>query len=702
MKSAVTGHDGSGTVLPLPLWLQRYVERGFRLLFYPSRQKGPTGAEGVGWLDRPITAGDYQLGQNVGVVLGHEVKPGRFLADVDLDWGDGTPLARRLLPPTGFGFGRASRTVSHAFYTTSEPVTTKAFDNIDGKPFVELRGVKSDGLPGFQTMVPPSIHPCEEVLELRQDGEIAHDDSLPRKVALYATACMLLHHVGHRGLLHDARLAVAGFLLQLGLSEEETTAVGQAVADVTGNDAADMATAVHSTAQKLRRGERVNGRNALVKVIGDEGKKVVSRITEWFGGTVFILDRHDNPVRDNQENIRRALEQLQIELAYDMFSQQPIFKRNGGSLVLQDRERNDLWLEIEARFGFRPTADYFDVVLLSLAHQKEFHPVRDYLASLEWDGKPRLDTWLVKYGGAQDTEYTRATGAAVLIAAVRRVRQPGCKFDELLVLESEQGMLKSTALRALTPNDEWFSDDLPLNVDAKQIIERTVGKWIIEAAELSGMRPAHVEHLKSMLSRQVDGPVRLAYARMPVQYPRQFIVIGTTNAHAYLKDMTGNRRYWPIRVSRFNVDLLVKERNQLWAEAAKREASGESCRLAPKLYGAAAVQQEERHAIDPWEIVILEKIAKAPYDSIDKPGNKPHVGSVQWKRERFSVSELWDIVNVPIERRTVEGQQRLGVIMQRFGFHRVTVRRNGTVSLGWGRDVRLDDVSTDDSTEPDV
>ena len=682
MKGASTGANGAGPILPLPPWLQQYVERGFRLIFYPTRQKGPTGPEGVGWLDRPITAGDYVPGQNVGVVLGHEIKPGRFLADVDLDWGDGTPLARRILPATGFGFGRASRIVSHAFYTTSEPVVTKAFDNIDGKPFVELRGVKSDGMPGHQTMVPPSVHPCEEVLELRQNGEIAHDDSLPRKVAMYATACMLLHHVGHRGLLHDARLAVAGFLLQLGLSEEEAILIGQSVAEVTGNDVADVASAVHSTSQKLRRGERVNGRGALIKVIGEDGKKVVSRISEWFGGTVFILDRNDNPIKDNQENIRRALEQMQVELSYDLFSQSPLVRRNGYSKTLEDHERNELWLEMEARFGFRPSADYFDVVLLSLARQKEFHPVRDYLNSLKWDGVPRIDKWLIKYGRAKDTEYTRAVAAAVLIAGVRRIRQPGCKFDELLVLESRQGKYKSTALRALTPVDEWFSDDLPLNVDAKQIIERTVGKWIIEAAELSGMRPAHVEHLKSMLSRQVDGPVRLAYARMAVQRPRQFIVMGTTNAHAYLKDMTGNRRFWPVRVEVFDADGIARDRDQLWAEAAKRESDGEPCRLAPKLYDAAAEQQEKRHAVDPWELEIIDKLAKQTDTSGDKV----------WKRERFAVGELWELLGVPVDRRTTEGQQRIGIIMQRLGFSRVSVRRGGLVSMGWGRDIRLDDV----------
>jgi hypothetical protein len=654
---------------PPPPWLLKYLSRGFRLVFYPSRQKGPAGPEGIGWLTREYTAENYPPGANVGIVLGHEIAPGRFLADVDLDWVDGTPLARSLLPATGFGFGRASRLVSHAFYTTRTPVTTRAFDNIDGKPFVELRGVKSDGQPGFQTMAPPSVHPNEEVLELRQDGDIGHVDDLPRAVTLYATACMLLAHVGHRGLLHDARLAMAGFLLQLGLTEDEVIAVGQAVAEVTGNDVVDVAAAVRSTAQKLRRSEHVNGRVALAKVIGADGRAVVSRITEWFGGTIFLLDRHDKPIRDNQENIRRGLDQLRIELSYDSFAGQILIKRDGVTAPYDDAARNRLWLEFDGRLGFRPTADYFDVVISNLARNATFHPVRDYLDSLAWDRVPRVDTWLARYGGAADNEYTRAVGALALLAAVRRVRQPGCKFDELLVLESEQGQLKSTALRALCPHDDWFTDDLPLNVDAKQVIERTRGRWLVEAAELSGLRRGEVEHLKSLLSRQVDGPVRLAYGRMSISQPRQFIVIGTTNAHNYLKDATGNRRFWPVRVQRFDVEALARDRDLIWAEASAREKASESIRLNPRLYELAELQQERRHDVDPWE----PKIRAAA-----KTG----------ERVRWTYDDVWNLVDTSIDRRTPEGQVRLSKILQRLGFRRIAVRRGNEIIMGWGRDPR--------------
>ena len=206
---------------------------------------------------------------------------------------------------------------------------------------------------------------------------------------------------------------------------------------------------------------------------------------------------------------------------------------------------------------------------------------------------------MISYGSAKDTPYVRAVGAITLIAAVRRVRQPGCKFDEMLILESEQGTEKSVALETLAVNSEWFSDDLPLSADGKRVIEQTRGRWIIEAAELSGMRKADVEHLKAMLSRRTDR-ARLSYGRMTTEKRREFIVVGTTNEKTYLKDLTGNRRFWPVEV-KFNIHTLRRDRDQLWAEAAVREAQGESIRLDPKLWKDAADEQKERTVEEPLD-----------------------------------------------------------------------------------------------------
>ena len=168
-----------------------------------------------------------------------------------------------------------------------------------------------------------------------------------------------------------------------------------------------------------------------------------------------------------------------------------------------------------------------------------------YLGGPKWDGALRLDKWLTTYFGAADTPLNNALGRKTLIAAVRRLRQPGVKFDQMLVLEGTQGAGKSRALRALA-GDNWFSDNLEIGADTKRIMEIAAGKWIIEVPELSGMNRRDVEHVKAMLSRQVD-EARLSYDRKTTKAPRQFILIGTTNASAYLHDDTGGRRFWPVR-----------------------------------------------------------------------------------------------------------------------------------------------------------
>jgi predicted P-loop ATPase len=187
------------------------------------------------------------------------------------------------------------------------------------------------------------------------------------------------------------------------------------------------------------------------------------------------------------------------------------------------------------------------------------------------------------------------------------VRKPGSKYDEMLILESPQGTDKSSGLRALAFNDDWFTDDLPLHGDTRRLMEATAGKWIVEAGELKGMGKSDVAALKACLSRQRD-EARMAYGHKSMRVPRQFVIIGTTNeTDGYLRDSTGNRRFWPVRVQRFNLEKLRADRDQLWAEAAEAEALGESIRLDPRLYEAAAAEQEARLAGDDPLVDVLHR-----------------------------------------------------------------------------------------------
>jgi hypothetical protein len=303
-------------------------------------------------------------------------------------------------------------------------------------------------------------------------------------------------------------------------------------------------------------------------------------------------------------NFDVALAKLKVKFRYDEFACKKLVSRDGSDWeVVQDRHTKGLWIEIERKWdistGFDKWASYLD----DLAYKDCFHPVRDYLDTLEWDGQKRLDTWLHTYGQAEDNDYTRAIGRLVLVAAVRRARHPGSKFDEMLILEGEQGVQKSSALRALCPSQEWFTDDMPLHGDSKRAIESTSGKWIVEAGELRGMSKADVANLKGFLSRAID-EARMAFGREVRIAPRQYIIIGTTNDAQYLHDPTGLRRFWPVAIIHFDVEAILRDRDQLWAEAAHYEAQGESIRLAPVYYAIAAKEQEERRVVDNIEAII--------------------------------------------------------------------------------------------------
>src|SRR6516165_6595829 len=280
---------------------------------------------------------------------------------------------------------------------------------------------------------------------------------------------------------------------------------------------------------------------------GDKGAYVDRQITDAIKEIALATDDKGTPF-SSAPNIRIALLKMGITLRYDQFADHLLIDGLADfGPILEDAAVIRIWLLMERRFRLRPSKDLLFNVVEDTARLNGFHPVRDYLDALKWDDVKRLDTWLIKYGGAENTEYIQAVGALMLIAAVHRVRQPGCKFDEMIVLENEeQGTDKSTALATLAGPEEWFSDDLPLNIEGKRVIESLRGRWIVEAAELSGMRRADIEHLKAFLSRQVDR-ARLAYGRIVSEVPRQCVIVGTTNSLEYLRDTTGNRRFWPVR-----------------------------------------------------------------------------------------------------------------------------------------------------------
>jgi predicted P-loop ATPase len=254
----------------------------------------------------------------------------------------------------------------------------------------------------------------------------------------------------------------------------------------------------------------------------------------------------------------------------------------------------------------------------TVAREHSFHPIRDYLGPLKWDGTGRIDQWLPLYLGAEASEYMRAVGAKFLIGAVARVYKSGAKNDTCLILEGPQGLLKSTALRTLA-GDEFFSDDIA-ELGSKDSVMQTRGVWIIELSELDAMAKGEVSRVKAFMSRQVDR-IRPPYGRRVIEAPRECVFAGTVNKDTYLKDETGGRRFWPVKCGVINIEALRRDRDQLWAEACERFRQGHTWWLDNKeLAEAAAEEAQARYEGDPWDDLIAPWL-KNPTQRFDQTGH---------------------------------------------------------------------------------
>ncbi|SNT21657.1 VapE domain-containing protein [Tropicimonas sediminicola] len=330
-------------------------------------------------------------------------------------------------------------------------------------------------------------------------------------------------------------------------------------------------------------------------------------------GLQLVRDDKDRPIWNihNAETLLTQHPQWQGVLGFNAFTGRrmilaPIPGTTEGERDLNDDDYTAAtgWFNCN---GF-PKAGASIVVpaLRRACRSNTFNPLTDYLEGLQWDGGKRIGRWLIDYCGAEDTRFNREAGARWMISAVARAFHPGVKVDHMLVLEGDQGAGKSSGIRALAGGDDWFGDNLP-DMGRKDAQEYVAGKWIIEVAELVAAR-RDIDAVKAFITRQTD-EFRWSYDREVDRRPRQCVFIGTTNDDHYLRDETGNRRFWPVRIDRMDVERIKQDRSQLWAEAVALYRKGTKWWLPPEVETLAKEAQAARLDTDPWQEDVAAYIA---------------------------------------------------------------------------------------------
>lgn len=360
-----------------------------------------------------------------------------------------------------------------------------------------------------------------------------------------------------------------------------------------------------------------------------------------------------------------------IEPAFDLLSQKvefknPLWDASFGS-TFNDHLLRVVRVVLSNKFqgnGYQPSEKNVLDAIMTVAFRNQFNPVLDYLAELKWDGVNRLERIFVDYFPCGDDAYTRAVGLCFGVGAVRRQRQPGCKFDTAPILLGAQGWGKSTGIAAWFGR-KWFTDAELGSLRDKDAALTIRGVWAVELAELTSLSRWDTAAHKAFLSRGTDRQ-RDPYGRVAGDHPRRCVFIGTGNENGALKDSTGARRYWPLRLAdRVDVARIIADRDQLWAEAAAREARGESTVLPEALWPMAAERQAEQTSEDPWADVLRAFLAdrdRAWHGQEFEPD--ADVDGKVLPPDRVHTAELFDALSIPTAARTTEQAQRLRKVME--------------------------------------
>jgi putative DNA primase/helicase len=317
---------------------------------------------------------------------------------------------------------------------------------------------------------------------------------------------------------------------------------------------------------------------------------------------------------------------------------------------IQDHHLSDIRLALEAD-GFEPNERDIRPAVECVARDESYNPIADYLNGLAWDGTSRLEEWMVKLLGAPQTDFVRLISPKVLIAAVARALRPGCKVDTVLILEGAQGIKKSTAIAALF-GEAYATESVSLFDQHNKMVLAMRGSWVVELAEFVAIARRDHGAVKGMISMCSDKVV-LPYAKYASNHPRRCVFFATVNpeGNGYLTDMTGNRRYWPVSVTKIELEGIRAARDQLWAEACHRFQVGERWWLEQHEEGVASSVQEDREEADAWAEALETKIIESGF-------------------EELTVDQALTLLGLGNERKDRRAQMRAADVLKKLGFTR--------------------------------
>ena len=366
----------------------------------------------------------------------------------------------------------------------------------------------------------------------------------------------------------------------------------------------------------------------------DESKEDTSWVEKL---TVNHKTGEVDPTIANAELILRNDPKLRGAIAYDRFSNKQVARKrlpwrkaepDAGGAEWEDADDANLLLYME-KYWHLSAENKIRLAVQVVAEDNAFHPVKEYLDGLTWDGIERLDTMIIRWMNAEDDEYTRAVTRKWMCAGVARIYTPGRKVDQMLMLVGKQGLGKSRLARCLA-KDRWFTDSLG-STDGKDAYDGLRGMWVVEFAEMAAAKKSEVESVKNFITKQAD-TYRPAYGRHVKTFPRQCIFYGTTNDFEFLKDRTGNRRFWPIEIKGFDdgqLKGLEAEVDQLWAEAKYRYQHGETLWLDTAELKAAAREQQERFTEQDELVGLIEDYLDTPlpanWDDLPKETRRDYI-----------------------------------------------------------------------------